>query len=150
MKKLIIVCLALTSYFVNAQEKNLNWLTDFDTAKVVSEETNKPILMYFTGSDWCAPCKMLKEDFFLTEEFKERAKNLILVEVDWPRNEDKITAEQRKRNNFLIQSYNQGGSFPTLVALDHKGNSLGSLSAYSALRDPSNHFNFVDTIIKKF
>ena len=45
------------------------------------------MLIFFTGSDWCGPCKMLVEDFFESDKFKEIAeKEFVLYEADFPRN----------------------------------------------------------------
>ena len=35
------------------------WLVDFAKAKAQSAKEGKPVLMEFTGSDWCPPCKAL-------------------------------------------------------------------------------------------
>ena len=46
--------------------KNANdskWLTNYDTAISKAKKQKKNVLVYFTGSDWCPPCKMLKTDF---------------------------------------------------------------------------------------
>ncbi|WP_378175634.1 thioredoxin family protein [Aquimarina sp. SS2-1] len=64
MKKVILFLSLIITTILFGQENELQWLTDFEAAKQVSKDTKKPILMYFTGSDWCAPCMMLKEDFF--------------------------------------------------------------------------------------
>jgi len=66
MNKIIVLVMLIASSIIHAQEKNdkVNWQTDFDLAKKQAKEENKPILMLFTGSDWCPPCKMLKKRFF--------------------------------------------------------------------------------------
>jgi thiol-disulfide isomerase/thioredoxin len=65
MKKLLFLAVLFIGFSAFAQEEvQLNWLTDFKKAKKISQKEKKPILIYFTGSDWCPPCKMLKEDFF--------------------------------------------------------------------------------------
>ena len=33
------------------------WLVDFEKAKVQAVKEGKPILMEFTGSDWCPPAR---------------------------------------------------------------------------------------------
>ncbi|MEJ6792945.1 MAG: thioredoxin family protein [Lacinutrix sp.] len=82
---------------------NINWLTDFDDAKKASSTLGKPILIYFTGSDWCPPCKMLKTDFFNSEAFELKSKNFVLLMVDMPRRLDIITEEQRNKNKKVIK-----------------------------------------------
>ncbi len=134
-----------------AQEDELHWLTDFESAKQVSKDSKKPILMYFTGSDWCAPCIMLHEDFFSTEKFKNQSQNVVLLKVDIPRRMDIISEEQLKANKKLLSKYNKQGGFPNIIALNHNGKVLGTQGSYSSsLRDPSRYFSFVTNIIDNY
>lgn len=146
MKKLILLLLSLISFVGFSQD--LHWETDFNTAKQIAQQENKPILMYFTGSDWCSPCKQLKADFFSSEKFKERANSIVLLMVDLPFRQDIITDEQRKKNKILIKKYNSDESFPYLVGLNSSGKILNDISAYSSLRDTSLHFNFLNYLTK--
>jgi len=57
---LILLCVSVQSFSQDDEYSNINWLTDLEEAKKESATSNKPILIYFTGSDWCPPCKMLK------------------------------------------------------------------------------------------
>ena len=125
------------------QTSDLTWLTNLDEAKFQAKKEKKTILMYFTGSDWCSPCKMLKEDFFSTEKFKAQAADYVLVMVDYPRRVDILTPEQLVYNKELVSKYNKDGVFPKLMAMNAKGKKLGEITGYSPLRDPSNYFNFV-------
>ncbi|WP_299219128.1 thioredoxin family protein [uncultured Aquimarina sp.] len=151
MKKVILFISLIITSAVFAQEDELHWLTDFETAKQVSEDTKKPILMYFTGSDWCAPCIMLREDFFSTEKFKNQSQKVVLLKVDIPRRMDIISEEQLKANKKLLSKYNKQGGFPNIIAMDHNGKVLGSQGSYSSsLRDPSRYFSFVTTIIDNY
>ena len=154
MKKNLLVLFVLAFMCkVSAQEDamvQLNWLTDINQAKKESIKQNKPILIYFTGSDWCAPCKMLKEDFFYTEKFQGKSESFVLLLVDMPRRKDIITEAQRSKNTTVVRKYNKQGSYPTLVALNGKGNVLGELSGYSFLRETDRHYAFVDSILENF
>lgn len=52
MKKVILTLfLILGSLTINAQE--LTWQTDINKAMEISKKTKKPLLLFFTGSDWC-------------------------------------------------------------------------------------------------
>ena len=74
-------------------EIKLQWTPTFKEALKKSKKEKKPILMYFTGSDWCGPCKILNTKLFHTEKFKILSdKDLILLEVDIPRRRDLLTA----------------------------------------------------------
>ncbi|WP_010522481.1 thioredoxin family protein [Aquimarina agarivorans] len=145
MKKLFFSLFILISTASFAQD--LKWETDFTTAKDLAKDQNKNILVYFTGSDWCAPCKQLKADFFHSEKFIEKADKVVLLMVDMPFRQDIITPEQRKKNEKLIKKYNPGKSFPTLIGLDSSGKLLNTISAYSSLRDTTGHFRFLESIL---
>lgn len=138
-------------YYEGEEEySNLVWLTDINDAKAQSLKVKKPILMYFTGSDWCAPCKMLKKDFFNSEKFEKIANDFVLLKVDIPRRKDIITPEQLVKNNKLVSRYNRNGGYPNIVALNAKGNVLGELSGYTFLRETDRHFAFVESILENY
>ena len=96
------------------------WLTDFDEAKKQAEKEDKAILMDFTGSDWCGWCIKLDKEVFSKKEFLDYArKNLVLVEVDFPRKKE-IPEATKKQNAKLAKKYKIEG-FPTIVLTDAKG-----------------------------
>ena len=152
MKKIFLLISFLIGVSINAQEdvSKIDWLLDFDEALSRSEKEHKPILIYFTGSDWCAPCKMLKEDFFSTSAFEERSKNMVLLLVDIPRKIDVISKEQKEKNMKLVSIYNKKGGYPNLVALNSKGKVIGELGGYTFLRETDRHFAFVDSVIENY
>lgn len=146
MKYFLIIVLVLCAANSNAQQEdsNLTWLTNLEEAQKISKKEKKPILMYMTGSDWCSPCKMLKKDFFETEEFAKRAKDLVLVMIDYPRAIDILTKEQLAYNKIIVAKYNKNRSFPKILILNSKGKERAIISGYSPLRDTSNYFAFLD------
>ena len=152
MKNLVILLTFLTTFFVYSQDEssNLNWLLDINEALEVSKNEQKPLLVYFTGSDWCPPCKMLKKDFFNTSEFEERANKMVLLMVDIPRRVDIITKEQKEKNIKLVRKYNKDGGYPNLVALNSNGDVIGELGGYTFLRETDRHFAFVDAVIENY
>jgi len=112
MKKVfIIVFLVIGSFAVQAQE--LKWETDINKAIAVSNKTKKPMLLFFTGSDWCGWCIRLQKEVLHTPEFKTWAtKNVVLVELDYPRSKTQ-SAEIKAQNNGLQQAFGIQG-FPTI------------------------------------
>ena len=63
------------------------WTMDFDAAKTLAKEKNLPILMNFTGSDWCGWCKVMDRSVFSKPKWDAYAKkNLVLVFIDFPQN----------------------------------------------------------------
>jgi len=153
MKKVryILFLLMISAFGLNAQQKSidLNWQTDFEEAKQLAVSQNKLILVYFTGSDWSQPCKLLNRDFFYTEKFQKiAAKNLILVRVNSPRRPDLITGLQKDKNLELKKQYNQK-VLPTVVLTDANGNTLGMVESYNYLHDTSKHYSLIEESLKK-
>ena len=110
---------------VDTQLIELDWIDNFKDALKKSKKEKKPVLIYFTGSDWCGPCKVLDKKLFHSEKFKSLAdKDLILYEADNPRNKDLVSELKMKENLKLIRKY-KVKSYPTLVLVNHKGNMVG-------------------------
>ncbi|MCG1037208.1 thioredoxin family protein [Polaribacter sargassicola] len=101
-----------------------NWEPTYKGALKKAKEENKPVLIYFTGSDWCGPCIVLDKKLFHSTKFKEIAdKDLVLYQADMPRNKDILLPNQLEDNNDLIKKF-KIKSFPTLVFVNHKGKML--------------------------
>jgi len=102
------------------------WLTNYDQAQKEAQSKNRLLLMDFTGSDWCGWCIMLDKEVFSKPEFKEYAnKNLVLLELDFPRMK-KMPPETTAQNERLLMKYGIQG-FPTVVVFDSSGKPLGAL-----------------------
>ncbi len=108
---------------------DLEWHTDLAKAQAKAKAENKRVMIDFTGSDWCGFCIKLHKEVFATPEFAEYAKkNLVLVEIDFPRSKPQ-SAEVKAANKKLQDQYKVGG-FPTLVVLDGAGKKLGEIVGY--------------------
>ena len=112
MKKVFITLLLVVgSFAVQAQE--LKWETDINKAISASNKTKKPMLLFFTGSDWCGWCIRLQKEVLKTPEFAAWAKkNVVLVELDYPRSKPQSDAI-KNQNNGLQQIFGIQG-FPTV------------------------------------
>ncbi len=104
----------------------LQWEPNFENAKKMAKENHKVILLNFSGSDWCAPCILLRKDYLENETFTKMADdNLIMVNADFPRKKKNIVSEEwTKRNEALAEQYNKEGSFPFTLLLDANGKVL--------------------------
>jgi thioredoxin-related protein len=132
MKKIIIGMVAcLMTAAVWAGE--LQWMTDLPKAQAKAKAENKLVLLDFTGSDWCGWCIKLNKDVFSKAEFEDYAKkNLVLVEVDFPRGKQQ-TEEQKKANAALQKKYNIQG-YPTIIVLNKEGAKVGELGYMSSAK----------------
>lgn len=121
MKKLLSLILFIGIFAVaNAQEaKELVWHTNFNEAKRIAEEQKKPLLMFFTGSDWCGWCKRLQSEVFTKSEFTDWAsENVVLLELDFPRTKE-LDKDTQMQNYFLQQKLGVRG-FPTIWFVSFK------------------------------
>ena len=99
------------------------WLTSLPDALAKAKSDEKLVLLDFTGSDWCPPCKMLHDKVLTQKEFLDHAsENLVLVMLDFPRSKQQAE-ELKEANQELAKKFNIEG-FPTLVLLNGDGNEL--------------------------
>ncbi len=125
-----------------------NWITDFTTAKEEAVKNNKPIILVFQGSDWCAPCIKLDREIWSTEVFKNySSEHYIMLQADFPRKKkNKLSDKQTESNKQLAEIYNKQGFFPFVVVLDHEGNILGQTSYKKTT--PENYIKELNSFIK--
>jgi len=111
------IAVALSSVSAVAAE---GWMTDFEAAKKKAAAENKTLLLEFTGSDWCPPCRMLGKNVFSKAEFvAEASKKFVLVELDYPR--AKPQPAELKLQNRALQAKYSITSYPTILLIDAKG-----------------------------
>lgn len=95
-------------------------MTNFEIAKSQSKINNKPILLIFSGSDWCSWCVKLDSEIFSQPEFKEWAdRNVITVIADFPARKE-LPPDLTIQNEALKNQYNITG-FPTVLLLNSEG-----------------------------
>ena len=108
----IILFTGLTAFAQKSAKEDLVWHTDLNKAIEIANKENKPMMLFFTGSDWCGWCVRLQKEVFTQVEFKEWAqKNVILVEVDFPR--ANIQTEEIKTQNRNLQQQFAVRGYPT-------------------------------------
>jgi len=117
MKKLILLLFTIVSFTSFSQQIENNWLNtenpEMNKAIEISQKTNKPIMLFFTGSDWCGWCKKLVREVYKTPEFNKWAKkNVVLVEIDFPKR-TKLSKELTSQNNSLKNLFKPRG-YPTV------------------------------------
>lgn len=119
-----ILTLAATVALVSPALAGEGWVTNLDEAKKQADAQNKDLLIEFTGSDWCPPCKMLKAKVFDTKEFNDFAKEgFILVELDFPR-QKQLEPAAAQANQKAATEYNVGG-YPTVILATADGKPYG-------------------------
>lgn len=106
------------------------WHTSWESAAAESSSTGKPVMLFFTGSDWCGWCKRLKREVFDTSEFQSWASSkVVLLELDFPRNKPQ-SAQVKAANQRLAQKFGVRG-YPSIYFANAKGTAVGSQFGYA-------------------
>ncbi|QIL75004.1 thioredoxin family protein [Hymenobacter sp. HDW8] len=142
MRFVILLLLSMLGFCdASAQATVITWNTDLAGALQQAKATNKLVLAVFSGSDWCKPCIMLKQEVFDQAEFQRYAQQrFVLARFDFPRSKkNKLPAAQMKSNEEAAAQLNKEGSFPLVVLLSPEGKVLaktgyrpGGAAAYDA------------------
>jgi protein disulfide-isomerase len=129
IRKPLVVLILLFALVVTAAAAD--WQTDYAKALQLAKAQNKRVLLDFTGSDWCPPCIALRKRVFSSAEFGAYAqKNLILVELDFPRQKQQ-SAQLKSQNEKLSSQYGiDEKGFPTVVLVDPSGKVLREFTGY--------------------
>jgi thioredoxin-related protein len=115
-----------TTTTTQAPPSKPGWGTNYEQGQQEAKASNKLVLLDFTGSDWCGWCKILDREIFSQPQFKEYAsKNLVLVEVDFPKTKS-VAPATREQNERLLMRYQVQG-FPTIIVLNSEGKMVAEL-----------------------
>ena len=131
---------------IHDENGKLEWFTNFEKAKEKAQQENKPILMLFTGSDWCPPCRIMHRELFNNQDFINIASKTVLVFVDFPKR-NPLPTEQRVQNMELNRKFH-GGGVPTFVAITPDEKVLGKKSGYRR-GGQAYYVNFFKNMIQK-
>lgn len=72
MKRTVAALVMAVGFAVATAQAGEGWLTDLDKAKAQAKELNRPILVDFSGSDWCGWCIKSRQGGF----FRARVQGL--------------------------------------------------------------------------
>jgi len=132
MKQSLSVLLAIillqafqSVYAADSRETKIQWQTNYEKAVDLSKSSSKPIVLFFTGSDWCGWCSKLEEEVFNTSEFAEDAGNkFVFLKLDYPMYKH-LDPQQVAQNKELQKKYDVR-NFPTIILLDSKQQLIGT------------------------
>lgn len=119
--------LSTSSIFADqsAHSSKINWLTNYNEAVNQSRNSGKPILLFFTGSDWCGWCHKLENEVLDTPEFADRVNDkYIFLLVDFPL-KTPLEPALAAQNKELQQRFDVRG-YPTIILLDDEQKQIGS------------------------
>ena len=100
------------------------WYQVYDQALAQAKTSGKPMLIDFTGSDWCGWCIKLDQEVFSTSEFKQWAQeHVVLLKLDFPKNSPQ-PASLKQQNAELHDKFQVRG-YPSVLFIDSNGNQIG-------------------------
>jgi protein disulfide-isomerase len=147
MKKILVTLLLILGSFA-MEAQGLVWQTDINKAIAISNKEKKPMLLFFTGSDWCGWCIRLQKEVLKTPEFATWAKkNVVLVELDFPKRTAQSDAIKNQnagiQQAFGVQGYptvwfanaKMKDGKPSFTGIGSTGYLAGGLSAWLAAAD---------------
>ena len=127
MKNLTLSLILIAFTSVSFSQQKLVWHEDLNEAVAISQKENKPIMLFFTGSDWCGWCIRLQKEVFFKPEFtKWASENVVLVELDYPRK--KAQSKELKAQNSQLQQQFQVRGYPTIWFVKADKNSSGQVN----------------------
>lgn len=123
-----------------------DWGTDLAQGLDEAAKGDRPVLVEFTGSDWCSACKIMEANVLPNKDFKAFvAKNrMVTVQLDYPNGADKVTPEQRRVRQEIADRYGIR-AYPTLLVLDSKGQPYGRIEG--VIGSPEQHIQRLQSIL---
>lgn len=126
MKRFLALIVFATLSLVSVNAAEAKWFTNYEEATRLAASEKKPLVINFTGSDWCGWCIRLNKEVFSQQEFVDyAAKNLVLLKLDFPRKTE-LPAAEKEQNQKLAKQYKIQG-FPTIIVLDANAKQTGEL-----------------------
>lgn len=103
------------------------WKSNYADALQQANDESKPIVLVFSGSDWCGPCIKLDKAIWKSDTFiSYSAENYVLYKADFPRKKsNQLLKKIAAKNAILADQFNSKGYFPLVVILNAKEDILG-------------------------
>ena len=82
----LVVSLSYAWYCFYVPPNNIAWADNYSTAQQRSSQSDKPVIIYFTGT-WCVPCRIMKRNVWADTEVTTLVNNgfiPVMIDVDDP------------------------------------------------------------------
>lgn len=122
MMKSRILAISLLLFFSVSALSAQHFVSNYSVAQSKARNMEKPLLILFSGSDWCRPCMQLHKTVYETEKFQTYAdKNFVMYYADFPRRpQNQLPDDVKATNQSLASQYALSG-VPTTVVLSSDG-----------------------------
>ena len=109
----LVASLGYAWYSFYVPSNDVVWADDMVSAQKLANDSDKNMLLFFTGQ-WCVPCRIMKREVFADKEVMKAINAQvvpIMIDIDDPNSQE------------LVKRYNIGGT-PITIFTDAKGNVL--------------------------
>ncbi len=109
----LVVSLAYAWYSFYVPSNRAAWAVNYTTAQQQAVESDKPVILFFTGK-WCSPCRVMKREIWANDQVMATVNEAfipVMIDVDDPN-----AASTLSRYGI--------GVTPTTVVTDSEGNVL--------------------------
>lgn len=133
MKRLLACIFLLNSLcaYAEGQSSHITWQTNYNTAVQEAKTSNKPMVILFTGSDWCTWCIKLEREALDTADFASMAgSKFVFLKLDFPINSTQ-PPEVASQNKQLQKRFNITG-YPSVVVYDAQNDKVIGTTGYKA------------------
>lgn len=123
---LLLAGVAVAAYFLFFSVQTVEH-DAYKLALAKAADSDKLVLLNFTGSDWCGGCIVLEEEVFGKPAYRKYAReNLETVVLDFPRGKPQ-RQEIREQNILMRETFHVDG-YPTLVLVNARGREVARRS----------------------
>lgn len=97
--------------------EEISWMTNYPQALQQAQADSKPIVLFFTGSDFCPACQHVDREILKSSDFIHAIKDkFIFVKLDFPMR-TKLDFKTAAQNEQLKNKY-QVDKLPTFIVID--------------------------------
>jgi thioredoxin-related protein len=117
---------------IPALQPSFTETTDYNQALSEAKRTGRPMILHFTGSDWCPNCKAFDQEVGSTDSYGLFARsNFITVTLDVPHQVTASTSELQGTSAVALAYKYRPQGFPTLVVVNSSERELGRVTGYN-------------------
>ena len=109
----LVLSIAYAWYSFYTPSNDVVWADDMVSARELANDSDKNMLLFFTG-EWCSPCRIMKREVFADEEVMKAINSQVvpvMIDVDDPKAEE------------IVKLYKVGGT-PITIFTDPQGKVL--------------------------
>ncbi|UUO08534.1 thioredoxin family protein [Blastopirellula sp. J2-11] len=116
---------------ISSSPVHVDWISDITVAQELANKEGKDLILFFTGSDWCAFCIQMEEEVLAKPETAQRlSQRYVPVVLDFP-HDSELSIYLTQQNQKLKSQLNIIG-FPTIYFVDADLLPYGQMAGYKS------------------